>query len=293
MIRKMKVLLDTDPGSDIDDALAMAYLLGEPECELLGVTTVTGEPEQRARLISAICRATKREVPIHAGLETPLAIEQKQPKAPQARVLPDWPHQEEFASHTAVKFLRDTIHAHPHEITLLTIGPLTNIGTLFRDHPETAPLVKSVVMMGGAFFGNPEIAEWNILCDPEAAAILFNAPVKTIHAAGLDVTLSFYSEREEAFQILSDPALGPVKDMSKEFFERSQKLYYHDIVAAASIFHPDLCKFERGNLHVRLPGGQTEFMPYAEGKHYAAHSVDKDLFFKVLRASYARLAKHK
>ena len=79
----MKLLLDTDIGNDIDDALALAYLLREPQCELLGVTTVCGEPEKRCEMASAICHHLGRpDVPIHPGCPVPLSRPQLQPVCP-------------------------------------------------------------------------------------------------------------------------------------------------------------------------------------------------------------------
>ena len=125
-----KVILDTDFGSDIDDALALAYLLAQPECELLGLTMVSGQPEQRARLASAVCQVAGRVVPIYPGLAAPRTGEQRQPVAQQAPALARWPHQAEFPAGQAVTFLADTLRRYPGEVTLLTIGPLTNIAAL-------------------------------------------------------------------------------------------------------------------------------------------------------------------
>lgn len=66
-----KILLDTDIGSDIDDSIALTYLLCQPACELVGITTVSGEPEKRAQLASAICRAAGKKIPIFAGTGEP------------------------------------------------------------------------------------------------------------------------------------------------------------------------------------------------------------------------------
>ena len=77
-----KLLLDTDIGSDIDDAVCLAYLLAQKECELLGVTTVTGEAVKRAMMADAMCQVAGREVPILPGLEAPLLIASRQPHAP-------------------------------------------------------------------------------------------------------------------------------------------------------------------------------------------------------------------
>ncbi|MGB9625007.1 MAG: nucleoside hydrolase [Phycisphaerae bacterium] len=83
------ILLDTDIGSDIDDAVALAYLLRQPQCELLGITTVTGEPEKRARLADAICRAFGRsDVPIFSGAARPILVPQRQPAAPIRKHIP-------------------------------------------------------------------------------------------------------------------------------------------------------------------------------------------------------------
>jgi len=89
----MKVLLDTDIGNDIDDAVALAYLLAQPACELLGVTTCTGDTRQRAALAAAVCDAAGREdVPIYAGAAGPIWGGPGQPDVRQYEALRDRPH---------------------------------------------------------------------------------------------------------------------------------------------------------------------------------------------------------
>src|SRR5215218_2852528 len=113
----IKVLLDTDIGTDVDDAVCLAYLLAQPECELLGITTVTGEPERRAALASVLCLAAGRsDIPIYPGEAAPLKVPQRQPQAQQAAALPRWPHQEDFPQGQAVEFMRRTIRAHPGQV---------------------------------------------------------------------------------------------------------------------------------------------------------------------------------
>src|SRR5512146_2847997 len=127
----VKILLDTDIGSDIDDAVCLAWLLANPDCELLGITTVTGEPVKRAMLASALCRVAGKDIPVYPGAGIPLLIPQLQLKAKQVKALSRYPHQNKFHKGEAVEFLRRTIRNYPGEIVLLTIGPLTNIGMLF------------------------------------------------------------------------------------------------------------------------------------------------------------------
>src|SRR5574338_566858 len=108
-----KVLLDTDIGTDVDDAVALAYLLAHPDCELLGITTVTGEPEKRASLASVVCKAAGKAIPIYPGADRPIDGEQRQPIAQQATVLPIWAHDTDFPLNQAVDFLANTIRSYP------------------------------------------------------------------------------------------------------------------------------------------------------------------------------------
>ena len=88
-----KILLDTDIGGDIDDAVCLAYLLKEPRCELMGITTVCGEPEKRAAVADAICQAAGKRIPIVAGLDTTLQPFPVYPTPDGASALKDWKHQ--------------------------------------------------------------------------------------------------------------------------------------------------------------------------------------------------------
>src|SRR5512146_363614 len=101
----VKILLDTDIGSDIDDAVCLAWLLANPDCELLGITTVTGEPVKRAMIASALCKIAGKNIPIHPGSANPILIPQLQIKAKQAKALNSYPHRKEFPSGEAVEFL--------------------------------------------------------------------------------------------------------------------------------------------------------------------------------------------
>lgn len=197
---KEKVLLDTDIGSDIDDAVCLAYLLSQPGCDLLGITTVSGEPKNRAMLASALCKAANKNIPIYPGTEKPLLVRQNQPFAPQAKALEHWEYEKEFPRNEAIEFLRRIIHKNPGEVTLLAIGPLTNIALLFSVDPVIPGLLKQLVIMGGVFtncLANLPHAEWNILCDPHAASIVYSAPVNIHKSIGLDVTCQVTMDKEE------------------------------------------------------------------------------------------------
>ena len=290
---KIPVLFDTDIGSDIDDAVALAYLLRQPQCELLGITTVSGQATRRAALARAVCGAARQSrVPVHAGLDAPLLVSPLQPEAPQADVL-DPETFTEFSRPTAVDFLRETIRARPGEVTLLATGPLTNLAVLFALDPEIPALLKQLVLMGGMFYtrsiGHTGTtgAEWNMRCDPHAAAIVFSAPVPRLLAVGLDVTEQCRMPAKEVqtrFTKAGSP-LDLVLDMAEVWFRQTPQVTFHDPLAAALIFEPGLCATERQCIKVETSHsrtqGQTFFDPYAAEKpHEIAVSVDTAAFFQ-------------
>lgn len=273
-----KVLLDTDIGSDIDDAACLAYLLAEPRCHLLGVTTVTGEATKRAMLASALCRVAGVDVPIRPGAERTLAgAPSPQALAHQADRLVGWPHETDFPEGDAVDFLARTIRAHPGEVTLLAIGPLTNVALLFDRHPGVAPLLKALVLMGGRYTteGRPE---WNVRCDPAAAAGVLAAPVPTVRAVGLDVTLQVYLDAGAFTERCAAPLLRPVRDFAAVWFAERDGVYFHDPLAAVAIFDGEVCEFTRGEVSV-APDGTTAWRPRPDGPHEVATAVAPDRFF--------------
>jgi inosine-uridine nucleoside N-ribohydrolase len=282
---KTKILLDTDIGSDIDDAVCLAYLLANRQCDLLGITTVSGEPVQRAQMASALCKVAGAHTPIYPGAERPLLIEQKQPYAKQAARLKGWNHDTEFPDGQAVEFLRHTIRSYPGEITVLAIGPLTNIALLFSVDPEIAGMLKGLVLMAGVFSHSVAPTEWNIICDPHAAAIVYRAAAGVHRSIGLDVTTRVVMTKKDVTRKFTAPLLLPVLDFASVWFEHQERIMFHDPLAAATIFDKSVCTFERGVVSVELSNrdnlGKTTFQPEkAKGAHEIAVKVDPDRFFE-------------
>jgi purine nucleosidase len=284
----IKVLLDTDIGSDIDDAACLAYLLAQPECELLGITTVTGEAHKRAMMASALCKVAGRSVPIFPGAEEPLLISQQQPCAPQAAGLARWDHDATFPRGQAVGFLRQTIREHPEEIILLAIGPLTNVAQLFSADAEVPTLLRGLVMMCGVFtdrFPNAGPLEWNAKLDPHATAIVYGVATSVHRSIGLDVTCQVTMPATEVRQRFHADLLRPVLDFAEVWFERADKITFHDPLAAASIFAEDICMFERGIVDVEVADpdlqGLTLWRPGGPGaRHEVALTVNPGRFFE-------------
>ena len=283
----LKVLLDTDIGSDIDDAVALAYLLAQPQCELLGISTVSGEAAKRAQLASVLCNVAGRDIPIFPGREAPLLQAQRQPHAPQAAALSRWVHQPDFPVGEAVPFLRQTIRAHPGEVTLLAIGPLTNIAALFAVDEEIPYLLKGLVLMCGMFnhrLDGVGPLEWNALLDPHAAAIVYRSGVTIHRSVGLDVTEQVKLSATEVRQRFQTTLLQPVLDFAEVWFQSRPAITFHDPLAAATLFDEAICRFERGQIDVELASeyhaGLTRWESRDDGRHEVAMSVDGDRFFE-------------
>lgn len=278
---KTKILLDTDIGSDIDDALCLAYLLKQPACELLGITTVSGEADRRAMMASVLCKRAEKEIPIYPGIEKPLLVDSLQKYAGQAERIGDWPCDKAFPKYQAIDFMRRTIRENPGEVVLLAIGPMTNVAALFTIDPEIPALLKELVLMCGEFFDSRQ-AEWNAKVDPHAAAIVYNAPVE-IRSVGLDVTTRVVMSKREAERCFAADILKPVKDFSEVWFKDRDQMVFHDPLAAAVIFNNQICSFERGEVAVELldrnTAGKTCWKENKSGHCLAAKQVDAEAFF--------------
>jgi inosine-uridine nucleoside N-ribohydrolase len=282
-----KVLFDTDIGTDVDDAVCLAYLLSQPDCELLGITTVTGESEKRASLASVLCQVVGRDIPIYPGADRPMQGEQRQPIAQQAAALPRWPHETSFPMNQAVDFLANTIRYHPGEVTLLTVGPLTNAGLLFSTHPDVASLLGGLVMMGGSFGEDlppTKQVEWNIAGDPLASEITYGTAVRMHRSLGLNVTQQVVMPADQVRERFTAPLLRPVLDMAEIWFAGFYPfITFHDPLAAATIFDPDLCSYQQGTVRVDNTDMHTRtiWQPgRPDAQHQVAMTVDVDRYFQ-------------
>lgn len=294
-----KILVDTDIGSDLDDALCLAYLLAQPECVLVGITTVTGEPDVRAQLASILCTHAGEKVPIVPGAADPLQVAQQQLGAPQAAALKRWAHETDFAATGAPEFIRDVIRSNPGEVTLLAIGPLTNIALAFELDPQLPALLRGMMGMFGVFTTRSDLpkVEWNSLLDPHAARAVYSAHVPHHRTVGLDVTHQVRVSAKRFEELLdSSSGLEPLKDFARPFFDQYDWVFMHDPLAAASIFQPGLCTFQSGLITVHTtsdgggvdPGATTWEPVPTDGPHQIATAVDIDSFFKHYKATLTR-----
>jgi inosine-uridine nucleoside N-ribohydrolase len=278
---KTPILLDTDIGTDVDDAFALALILHSPELELVGVTTVSGDTQARARLAAKMLwEAGRPNIPVVAGEPgKPLPIEQT--RWAEGFTSPA------LRSEKAVDFLKAQIERRPGELTLVPIGPLTNIGALLRQDPAVAKKIKQIVMMGGSITygyepGSGPIAEYNIASDPAAAQVVFSSGIPILMVP-LDVTAMLQLDaaaRHRVFSHLS-PLTNALTLLYHLWNQPTPTLF--DPMAVAMLVQPSLCETKPLAIEVDTQG----FTRPVEGKPanatVALHTDSKSFFEFYLR----------
>ncbi len=275
MIKK-KIIIDTDPGQD--DAVALLLALASKELEILGITCVAGNvplslTSENARKVLELTRYT--EIPVFAGADRPIKRKLVTAEHVHGKTGIDGPLLEKpkikLQSKEAIQFIIETILSYPKdEITLCTLGPLTNIGLAFQREPRVKNLIKEIIMMGGGFFEGGNItpaAEFNIYVDPEAAAEVLGSGIP-ITMLPLDVTHKALTSRSriEAFRKIGNRAGIATAEML-DFFERfdvekygSQGGPLHDPNVIAYLLRPEFYEGKYVNVEIELGSDLTRGM---------------------------------
>lgn len=239
---RMKVVLDTDIGTDIDDGWALGYAMKSPAFELLGVTVTDGDTRQRAKLACKLLhRGGRTDVPVAAGRPTAAV--------PADRVDYQFTWAEDFEAYKpiatpAVEFLADVIRRHPREITLIAVGPLQNIGDLVRMHPDVVPLVKRVVLMSGSVGPNATnpapVAEWNVrLAIPEAQAVYRAAWPLTIVPLDSTTYVRLTDGERSSLRAAGTPLVVALEALLRLWSDGpGSRMTLHDQLALADAQHP-------------------------------------------------------
>lgn len=239
---RMKVLLDTDIGTDIDDGWALGYALKSPSFELMGVTVTDADTAQRARLVCKLLyRLGRTDVPVAVGRPTPAV--------PPDRIDYQFTWAEDFQGYrpvaaSAVELLAETIRRYPGEITLIAVGPLQNIGDLVRLHPEVVPMVKRVVLMSGSIGPNAwssvPMAEWNVKLAIREAQAVYAAPWPLTIVPLDSTTYVRLEDRErETLRDAGTPLVVALEALLRLWAESPQsRMTLHDQLALAEAQHP-------------------------------------------------------
>jgi purine nucleosidase len=242
------VIIDTDIGDDIDDAFALALAERTPQFHILGITTAFGDTTLRAQLVIRFLAATGHpDIPVAAGIPTPPKTDFTQ--AAYARS----GDKSKIQPLPGPDFLLQQLRLHPHEITAISIGPLTNLAAAFRKDPAAFRLLKRIVMMGGSIdrgydgHDHPD-PEWNILCDIPAARTVFASGVP-IFDMPLDATdLKFRNPPRAAFFARDTPLTRQIQLLYSEWGTPTPTLF--DPMAVAYAADPALCHTTPLNLAI-------------------------------------------
>jgi inosine-uridine nucleoside N-ribohydrolase len=304
------IILDVDPGHD--DAVAIMLACGAPELELLGVTTVAGNvPLEKTtrnalRVLSLVGRPG---VPVAAGAAAPLvrplrtAEDIHGESGLEGPEIPDASFG--VAERGATGLIADAVSGSPEPVTLVPVGPLTNVALFLREHPELKERIARISLMGGSIgLGNTTpAAEFNVYVDPEAAREVFNSGLP-ITMSGLDVTHKAGAGPAQRERLRSLGRVGLVAAELLEYFAATYEGIFgfdapplHDAVAVAAVLEPALLETRPMRVDVEceseLTRGETVCDFYGvTGKPPNAEvgvGLDREGFFELLYRSLGRL----
>lgn len=310
----MKLIIDTDPGTDdaVAILIALAYFSDE---EILGITTVAGNVKVEIGTNNALRileHADRNKIPVYEGEKAPLE---------RQLLTAEWVHgtdglnfvpfpspSKEKEKKDAVTFLKESLDNSDEKVTLCVLGPMTNIGKLLQKFPEISTKIEKIIFMGGgAGFGNhTPVAEFNILVDPEAANIVFKSGVELV-MMGLDVTHQAISTKERLEKIISTNTetgkfladlMGSLSDIDivKEKFPNGTPV--HDAFVTAYLVDNSLTSGEFVNVEVEtksyLTLGQTVVdINNISGRQknvFWMNKVDDEKLFEIITETAKRIS---
>ena len=308
------LLIDTDPG--IDDAVAIALALGSPEVNVIGISTVGGNSGLAATTNNALRLLEffgRTDIPVSSGYDEPYG----RPKM-ETGYEPVHGHDglagvdlpqptTKVVSTDAPAFLAEKIRNSQDPVTLVALGPLTNIAYLVDQHPDVIPMINRFVIMGGAArTGNvTPVAEFNIWHDPEAAKRVFASGLTTV-MVGLDVTHSVKTH-EHLWSWLKDGSkFGNMFDHILTSYTNFYEMFYgermthqHDALAMAEAIWPNSMVLEPAYIDVECNGELTTGMTVTDTRlrndvkpnGFVAWTIDGDNFHEKLMLALGKLAK--
>ena len=266
-----RVIIDTDPG--VDDALALLLAMRSPELKIEGITPVAGNVPLDLTLPNALRMveiAGRTDIPVAAGARVPLV---------RRLVTAAYAHGENGLGGAvfpepktkpiplpAAEFIRSVVRKYPGEVTLIPIGPLTNIASALNLDSELAAMVRGIVLMGGSLSGGniTPAAEFNIYVDPEAARIVFQSGIP-ITMVGLDATrkTSLTEEHVRILEAAQNPVSQAAAKIGRNAINHNREQGFlvgpnmHDSLAVAAFLDPSILRFKEYYVDVETTGELT------------------------------------
>ncbi len=310
MTSRTKLLVDTDIGSDIDDALALLLALHLDDVEIVGVTTVYGHTDIRARVARRILREAGVDTPVVSGLGTPMHSE-----------MPIWHSgtegkglltEEDLAASLddlhilddAPDFIIEEVLSSPGEVILVALGPLTNIAAALKMEPRVATAARGLYFMGGGItYPHPVPADLqsdiayqarpshNVRYDVAAARLVFesNIPITVLTN---DVTTCIWWDGPPVQQLLaatSPPEVVAVGKLMRVWLDYRTEIFRkpitgtcpHDALTVAEAAGEHVVEYVNGRMRVHRDA-TTTFVPDPAGRHHAGARVDADNFLRLM-----------
>lgn len=263
-----KIILDCDPGHD--DAIAIMLAAKHPAIELLGISIVAGNQTLDKTLINGlnVCQTLNIDTPVYAGMPQPIMRKQIVADNIHGETGLDGPVFGQLTRKAekkhAVNFIIDTLMDSTGDITLVPVGPLTNIAVAMRMQPAIIPKIREIVLMGGAYgTGNfTPSAEFNIFADPEAARVVFTSGVPLV-MMGLDLTHQTVCTPDIISRM--ENAGGPAGKLFSDMMNFTLKTQYdnygleggpvHDATCVAYLINPDAFKVQEMYVEIDVNSG--------------------------------------
>ncbi len=265
------IILDTDPG--VDDALAIFLALRSPELKIEAITAVSGNVPLALTLPNALRLveiAGRPDVPVAGGAATPLVRRLVTAKYvhgnnglggvefPEPKLKP--------VAEPAAELIRRIVRTNPGQVTIVAVGPLTNVATALKSDPELAAQIKSIAMMGGSLSGGniTPAAEFNFYVDPEAARIVFDSGVP-LTMVGLDVTRKVLlgEEHLRTLEAAQNPVSQAAAKIMRATMERMRKgrdvtvVAMHDPLTVAHLIDPSILTLKDYYVQIETSGEFT------------------------------------
>jgi len=302
---KRKIILDCDPGHD--DAIAMLMAAKHPAIDLLGITIVAGNQTLEKTLINGlnVCQHVGIDVPVYSGMTLPMVRKQVVAENIHGVTGLDGPvfgplHKQAEPIH-AVNYIIETLMASEGDITLVPVGPLSNIGMAMRMEPRIIPKIQEIVLMGGAYgLGNMSpAAEFNFLADPEAAHVVFTSGVPIV-MMGLDLTNQTACTMDviERMEAVGNKAGKMFGDIMRFTYKTQNEAYglaggpVHDATCIAYLIDPNAFTLKEMYTEIDISGGPSygrSVCDYFGSSKKAANAkvgitLDNDKFWDMVEA---------
>lgn len=260
MQEKIKVLIDTDLGDDVDDALTLLLAVASEEMEMVGVTTVLRNTLLRARNVKKFLSFLNVDVPVYAGRENPITNEARSKdillKLSDTDAFPADNEEDFRGGESALEYIYQTANS-VENLNILAIGPLTNIAATILKYPEIKNKIGKIVLMGGDYFNGRH--EWNILSDPLAAKIVFESGI-SVYAVGTDVTRQVKLNNARQSVFLNEEAPSQWRKELRQMIitwieKRGADVTLHDPLALYAIIKPEVLHFKKQRVFVSTEEG--------------------------------------